>query len=98
MSYEHRMTRRQAVKAAGATGAGWVFAPVVGGLWTPPALGATASASAAKLTPELTEGPYWVNTMLRRANLLANGHEGGHRQAYSSSSTSTSVTPVLIGR
>lgn len=79
MNDEHCMTRRQAVKAAGATGAGWIFAPVVGGLWTPPALGATAIASAAKLTPELTEGPYWVNTMLHRSNVLANSHGGGHQ-------------------
>ena len=33
---------------------------------------ALAAESAARLTPELTEGPYWVNTMLRRSDVRAN--------------------------
>jgi protocatechuate 3,4-dioxygenase beta subunit len=33
---------------------------------------AEAASRCARLTPELTEGPYWVNAMLRRADVRAN--------------------------
>ena len=77
MSSEHRITRRQAVKVAGAAGALYVLAPALGGLEAQPAAAAPALTTSAKLTPELTEGPYWVNTMLHRSNVLANSHGGG---------------------
>jgi protocatechuate 3,4-dioxygenase beta subunit len=80
MSSERSITRRQAVKAAGAASAAYVLAPALGVLDAGPARAATAGASAARLTPELTQGPYWVNTMLHRSNVLANSHGGGHQQ------------------
>ncbi len=81
MTPEHRITRRQAVRTAGAVGAAYVLAPRL----IPAAGGATAIAASecAKLTPELTEGPYWVNTMLHRSNVRANSHGGGHQTGVS---------------
>lgn len=78
---DHRLTRRQAVRAAGSTAGAYLLLPaVVGALDGAPALAASAAAKAATLTPELTEGPYWVNTMLRRSNVRANTN-GTHHQA-----------------
>ena len=78
MTIEHHVTRRQAVKVAGTAGAVNFLAPFAG--FTPtPALATAAAAGAAGLTPELTEGPYWVNTMLHRSNVLANSHGGGRQ-------------------
>jgi protocatechuate 3,4-dioxygenase beta subunit len=71
MTLENPITRREAVRAAGVAGAAYIAAPsLLSGMLTPAA--ARAATSAAKLTPELTEGPYWVNTMLRRADIRAN--------------------------
>jgi protocatechuate 3,4-dioxygenase beta subunit len=71
ISTEPDITRRQAVRAAGVAGAAYIAAPSrLSGILTPAT--AQAATSAAKLTPELTEGPYWVNTMLRRADIRAN--------------------------
>ena len=69
------ITRREAVRVAGAAGAAYLLAPSLSGLLgdTP----AIAASSCAKLTPSLTEGPYWVNTMLHRSNVRANAHGGG---------------------
>jgi protocatechuate 3,4-dioxygenase beta subunit len=78
MTNEQHITRRQAVKAAGAAGAVYFLAPALAG--STPAFAAATGARAAKLTPELTEGPYWVNTMLHRSNVLANSQGGGHQQ------------------
>ena len=80
MTNEPPVTRRQAVKIAGAAGAAYLLAPSVAGFSPAPALAAIGTASAAKLTPELTERPYWVNTMLHRSNVLANSHGGGHQK------------------
>ena len=79
MSSDHPITRRQAFIAAGATGAAYVLAPAAGGLGAAPAVAAVASTTGARLTPELTEGPYWVNTLLRRSDVRANSHGGGHQ-------------------
>jgi protocatechuate 3,4-dioxygenase beta subunit len=76
MTVENPITRRQAVRAAGVAGAAYIAAPpLLSGLLS----SATAQAAtvAAKLTPELTEGPYWVNTMLRRADIRANPNTAG---------------------
>jgi hypothetical protein len=55
----------------GLAGAAYIAAPpLLSGLLSSPT--AQAATAAAKLTPELTEGPYWVNTMLRRADIRAN--------------------------
>jgi protocatechuate 3,4-dioxygenase beta subunit len=64
------------VRAAGAAGAAYLVAPAwLGGmLGSTPALAASACAT---LTPELTEGPYWVNTMLRRSDVRANTPNAG---------------------
>jgi protocatechuate 3,4-dioxygenase beta subunit len=79
MSVENPITRRQAVRAAGAAGAAFMAVPpLLSGLLTPAT--AQAATAAAKLTPELTEGPYWVNTMLHRSNVLANSHGGSRQQ------------------
>ena len=72
------ITRRQAVQAAGTAGAAYLLAPSLTGM-----LGdgtAIAASRCATLTPELTEGPYWVNTMLRRSDVRSNSRGGG-RQA-----------------
>jgi protocatechuate 3,4-dioxygenase beta subunit len=65
-----RITRRRAVKAATAGAAAYLLIPslerFLGGAT------AIAASSCAKATPELTEGPYWVNTMLRRSDIRAN--------------------------
>jgi protocatechuate 3,4-dioxygenase beta subunit len=71
MSLQRYLTRRQAMRAAGAAGSAYLLLPA----WLDELVGsATAQAAArcATLTPELTEGPYWVNTMLRRADVRAN--------------------------
>jgi protocatechuate 3,4-dioxygenase beta subunit len=71
MRTERDITRREAVRGAGLTGAAYVVAPsLLAGCSSSRA--AQAATSAAKLTPELTEGPYWVNTALRRADIRAN--------------------------
>jgi protocatechuate 3,4-dioxygenase beta subunit len=75
MSYEHPVTRREAVKAAGAAGAALLSTPALVAAIDP-----GAALAATRATPELTEGPYWVNAMLHRSNVLANAHGGG-RQA-----------------
>ncbi len=72
------LTRREAVKSAGAAGAALLLPPAIAAAL--PGGAAIAASSCAKLTPELTEGPYWVNTMLRRSDVRANSHGGG-RQA-----------------
>jgi protocatechuate 3,4-dioxygenase beta subunit len=78
MTREHGITRRQAVRAAGAAGAAYILAPgLIGALGEGTAI---AASSCAKLTPELTEGPYWVNTMLHRSDVRPNARGGG-RQA-----------------
>jgi protocatechuate 3,4-dioxygenase beta subunit len=74
MTHEDTITRREAVKAAGSAGAVLLSAPVLAA-----ALGPVTALAAAKATPELTEGPYWVNTLLHRSNVLANAQGGGHQ-------------------
>ncbi len=71
MSIEKPLTRRQAVLVAGAAGTASLLLPT----WLSELLrsgSAAAATTCARLTPELTEGPYWVNTMLRRADVRAN--------------------------
>ena len=79
MSDQH-VTRRQAIKIAGRASATLIALPplihLVAGAQT-----AIAESSCARLTPELTEGPYWVNTMLRRSDVRANSPNGGGAQA-----------------
>lgn len=79
MSIDRAITRRQAVRAAGAAGAAYILAPSLLAACSSPGV-AQAASKCAKLTPELTEGPYWVNTMLRRSNVRANA-DGTNQQA-----------------
>jgi len=71
MNASRTTTRRQLIGRAASAGTAFVVLPdwMVGLTQAPPAL---AAASTARLTPELTEGPYWVDTMLRRADVRAN--------------------------
>ncbi len=73
MDTRDSMTRWQAVRLAGGLGAAYLVLPQ----WLGAFAGAGSAAAAAggicsRLTPELTEGPYWVDTMLRRADVRAN--------------------------
>jgi len=54
MSISRIITRRQAIAAATAAGAGYVVAPALSGLLSPET--AVAAGLCAKLTPEMTEG------------------------------------------
>ncbi|MBV8953555.1 MAG: hypothetical protein JO179_05430 [Solirubrobacterales bacterium] len=75
---DDHITRRQAVKVVGTASAAYFTAPILGSAIQ--ATPASAASSCARATPELTEGPYWVNTMLRRSNIRANSN-GKNRQA-----------------
>lgn len=77
MSSELRVTRRQAVKAAGVAGGALLSAQTLAGLVDPSA--ARAATAVVRATPEMTEGPYWVNAMLHRSTVLANAHGGGQQ-------------------
>jgi protocatechuate 3,4-dioxygenase beta subunit len=74
MDEQQGLTRREIVRLAGAAGAAFVALPEwVGGLAAHASTSAARSAgTSAVLTPELTQGPYWVNTMLRRSDVRAN--------------------------
>jgi protocatechuate 3,4-dioxygenase beta subunit len=67
-----KMTRRQALGLAGSAGAALFVARA--GL--PKTLGALtaedAVAASAALTPTMTEGPYWIDELLRRSDIRAN--------------------------
>jgi protocatechuate 3,4-dioxygenase beta subunit len=73
--FSEQLTRREAIKAAGAVGVASTLVPALASalLDVPTAI---AASSCAKLTPELTAGPYWVNTMLHRSDIRANSHGG----------------------
>jgi protocatechuate 3,4-dioxygenase beta subunit len=75
MMVDRDVTRRQLVRVVGAAGAAYLVLPewLSGSLGTGGAAAATVTACS-RLTPELTEGPYWVNTMLRRADVRTNTH------------------------
>jgi len=70
---EHRITRRQALGAAGTAGAAYLTArsalPVALELLAAPT---AAAASDVAVTPTMTEGPYWVDEMLRRFDVRGN--------------------------
>jgi hypothetical protein len=77
MTTDSNITRRQAMKTAGLAGAACLIArSLIAAISEGTAI---AAGGCANLTPELTEGPYWVNTMLRRSNLLPNAHGGGEQ-------------------
>jgi protocatechuate 3,4-dioxygenase beta subunit len=77
MSTDSNITRRQAVKTAGLAGAAYlIVASLIAAIGEGTAI---AAGGCAKLTPELTEGPCWVNAMLRRSNVVAKAHGGGEQ-------------------
>jgi len=72
---EQRITRRQALGAAGTAGAALLavrspLGAVTDLVAASPAAAATAGAVA--LTPTMTEGPYWIDEMLRRFDVRSN--------------------------
>ena len=73
---ERRITRRQALGAAGTAGAALLASrgalSALGGLvGATPAEAATTTAAVA-VTPTMTEGPYWIDEMLRRFDVRNN--------------------------
>jgi protocatechuate 3,4-dioxygenase beta subunit len=71
---ERRITRRQALGAAGSTGAALLVSrgalSALGELVA--AAPAAATNAAVAVTPTMTEGPYWIDEMLRRFDVRAN--------------------------
>jgi protocatechuate 3,4-dioxygenase beta subunit len=72
---DRSLTRRQALGSAGAAGVALAGARaglprIFSGLG--PGTAAAATAGCATLTPELTEGPYWLDLMQHRSNVIAN--------------------------
>ena len=70
---ERLITRRQALGAAGSAGAAYLVArtglpAALKLLGTTP----TAAAASAVVTPSMTEGPYWIDEVLRRSDIRAN--------------------------
>ena len=72
---ERKITRREAIGAAGSVGAAYLLAasglPVALELLDA-APAAAATASSVVVTPSMTEGPYWVDEMLRRFDVRGN--------------------------
>jgi protocatechuate 3,4-dioxygenase beta subunit len=73
---DRRITRRQALGTAGSLGVTYLVArtgipAALERLGASPAAAATA-ASCATVTPTMTEGPYWIDELLRRADIRAN--------------------------
>ena len=64
------LTRREAIRAAGGVWAASLALPAAAELLLAPA-GAFAATRCARLTPELTEGPFWVPAMPRRSDVRA---------------------------
>ena len=71
MNASRTTTRRQLIGRAAAAGTAFAVLPdwIAAMAQASPAL---AAASTGRLTPELTEGPYWVDTALRRSDVRAN--------------------------
>jgi len=85
---QRMITRREAIGAAGSVGAAYLLAasglPVALELLDA-APAAAAPASSVVVTPSMTEGPYWVDEMLRRfdvrGNTSSSSSRAGTRQA-----------------
>ena len=72
-----RRPARRTVLQAGAVGAATVSALSVRGFTSPSAEAALARATGcATLTPELTQGPFWVDELLHRADIRADSETG----------------------
>ena len=73
---ERRITRRQALGAAGTAGAALLASrgalSALGGLVAAVPASAASTAGTVAVTPTMTEGPYWIDEMLRRFDVRAN--------------------------
>ncbi len=73
---EPRITRRQALGAAGSAGAALLVSRgalnVLGQLAAATPAAAATSAGTVAITPTMTEGPYWIDEMLRRFDVRNN--------------------------
>ena len=73
---ERRITRRQALGAAGTAGAALLASrgalSALGGLVAAAPAAAESTAGTVAVTPTMTEGPYWIDEMLRRFDVRAN--------------------------
>ena len=72
---EQKITRRDALGAVGAVGAALIAGrnalPVLGELVSAAPAAAAARTAAVAVTPSMTEGPYWVDELLRRFDVRA---------------------------
>jgi protocatechuate 3,4-dioxygenase beta subunit len=72
---ERRITRRQALGAAGTAGAALLASrgalSVLGELVTATPAAAATTAGTVAVTPTMTEGPYWIDELLRRFDVRA---------------------------
>ncbi len=78
---EQRITRRQALGAAGTVGAALIAGrsglTVVERLVSAAPAAAATRAARVAVTPSMTEGPYWIDEMLRRFDVRGNTSAGG---------------------
>ena len=72
---EHRITRRQALGAVGTAGAALLTSrgalSVLGELVAAAPAAAATTAGTVAVTPTMTEGPYWIDELLRRFDVRA---------------------------
>src|SRR5579871_2139418 len=85
---EQKITRREALGAAGAVGAALIVGRSGGTAAldrlvsaAPAAAAATNAAGSVAVTPSMTEGPYWIDEMLRRFDVRASTGSAGAVQA-----------------
>jgi protocatechuate 3,4-dioxygenase beta subunit len=73
---DSRITRRQALHAAGSAGAALLVSrgafTALGELAAAAPAAAATTKAAVAVTPSMTEGPYWIDEMLRRFDVRAN--------------------------
>ena len=75
----HRITRRQTLGLAGLAGAAYVIGPGRGGDPAAPSGAAQTQTPSCVLVPEVTEGPYFIDQRLKRADIRANSSGGEPR-------------------
>jgi protocatechuate 3,4-dioxygenase beta subunit len=82
---ERRITRRQALGAAGSAGAALLVArgplSALGELVAAAPAAAATKAGTVTVTPAMTEGPYWIDEMLRRFDVRTSTSSSGSAQA-----------------
>jgi protocatechuate 3,4-dioxygenase beta subunit len=92
---ERRITRRQALGAAGSAGAALLASrsalSALGELVAATPAAAATTSGAVAVTPTMTEGPYWIDEMLRRFDVRANT-----ASASASSGTTQAGVPLAL--